>query len=51
MHQNIYIYSLFVEVSYMFRPCWAIFRENSFATLWLLVNVPSCECALGHIHT
>jgi hypothetical protein len=32
MHQKIYII-LFLKASYMFRPCWAIFRENTIDTL------------------
>jgi hypothetical protein len=34
MHEKIYII-LFLKISYMFRPCWAIFRENNIDTLWL----------------
>jgi hypothetical protein len=26
---------LFLKAFYMFRPCWAIFRENNIDTLWL----------------
>jgi hypothetical protein len=26
---------VFLKVSYMFRRCWAIFRENNIDTLWL----------------
>jgi hypothetical protein len=34
MHQKIYII-LFLKVSYIFRPCRAIFGENNNYTLWL----------------
>jgi hypothetical protein len=46
MHQKNII--LFLKVSYMFRPCWAIFREK-FLTHYACVHIVKCECALGFI--
>jgi hypothetical protein len=35
----------------MFRPCWAIFRENSFDTLWLHLYSVSVNVPPGGAHS
>jgi hypothetical protein len=51
---SIYIYMiLFLKISYMFRLCWAIFRENNIDTLWLRLqlteNVPRASSSVGKV--